>query len=87
MAKAFSLRVLTPEGVEAECDVESLVLPGSAGSLGVLSGHEPWVVLLGRGRVSYRQSGGDWKSLAVTGGVADIGPAATVVLADGLEKT
>ena len=86
MAGTFSLKVLTPEGVEAECDAESLVLPGAAGSLGVLHGHEPWVVLLAAGKVSYRQSGSGWKSLSITGGVADIGPAAAVVLADGLEK-
>jgi len=86
MAKTFSLRLVTPSGVSAECEAESLVLPGSVGSLGVLAGHEPWVVLLKNGPVAYKESGSGWKSVLITGGVADISPGRTVVLADALAK-
>ena len=78
--------MVTPAGVTAECEAESLVLPGAVGSLGVLAGHEPWVVLLKNGPVAYKESGSGWKSVAITGGVADITPARTVVLADALAK-
>ena len=86
MARTFLLRLVTPAGVTAECEAESLVLPGAVGSLGVLAGHEPWVVLLKNGPVAYKESGAGWKSVAITGGVADITPARTVVLADALAK-
>ncbi len=86
MARSFSFRLVTPAGVAAECEAESVVLPGVAGSLGVMRDHEPWVVLLRPGLVTYRQAGGGWKEAAITGGVADIGRERTVVLADSLAK-
>ena len=86
MAGRFSLRLVTPSGVAAECDAESVVLPGAVGSLGVMAGHEPWVVLLKAGAVAWKQAGGSWDSVKITGGVADITGARTVVLADATEK-
>jgi len=86
MARTFLLRLVTPAGVAAECEAESLVLPGAAGSLGVMAGHEPWVVLLRDGLVNFKEAGSGWKSVGITGGVADITPARTVVLADALAK-
>ncbi len=87
MAKTFSFRLVTPAGVAAECDAESVVLPGSLGSLGVLAGHEPWVVLLRSGPVAWKQANGGWQDAEITGGVADISGARTVVLADSTAKT
>jgi len=86
MARTFSLRLVTPAGVAAECEAESLTIPGAVGSLGVLAGHEPWVVLLKGGQVSFKEAGSGWKSVAISGGVADITPSRTVVLADSLAK-
>ena len=86
MAQKFSFRLVTPAGVAAECEAESLTLPGAVGSLGVLAGHEPWVVLLKAGPVSYKQPGSGWNTVEITGGVADITPSRTVVLADSTRK-
>ncbi len=80
--KSFSLRVIAPEGAKVETEVESLVLPGHAGSLGVLWSHEPWIVLLKQGHISYKRPGGQWESVALAGGVARIEGNRTVVLAD-----
>ena len=80
--KAFSLRLVGPEGVLAEAEVESLVLPGAVGSLGVEAGHESWTVLLKRGAVSWKKAGGAWDSAEIGGGVASIEGARTIVLAD-----
>lgn len=86
MANKFSLRLVTPAGVATECDAESLVLPGVAGSLGVLAGHESWVVLLKPGPVAWKPVGGAWANVNITGGVADITGTRTVVLADSTRK-
>lgn len=82
MPRAFSLEVVTPAGRQVKAEAESVVLPGAAGSLGVLNSHEPWTVLLKRGAVSYRASGGGWKNFEIGGGVASIEGNATLVLAD-----
>jgi F-type H+-transporting ATPase subunit epsilon len=82
VAKAFSLKVVTPAGSAVEAEVESLVLPGAAGSLGVLASHEPWTVLLTKGAVSYKKVGGAWEHVDIGGGVASIEGTRTVVLAD-----
>lgn len=80
--KAFALQVVGPEGVMAEADVESLVLPGAAGWLGVQAGHEAWTVLLKRGAVSWKKMGGAWESAKIGGGVASIEGSRTIILAD-----
>ena len=82
MAKSFGLKLVGPEGVLAEAEVESLVLPGAAGSLGVLAGHEPWTVLLKKGAVSYKGLNGVWQNIDIASGVASIEPAKTIILAD-----
>jgi len=82
MAHTFQLKVVTPEGVAVEAEVESLVLPGAGGSLGVLASHEPWTVLLKHGAVEWRKAGGSWESFDIAAGVAQIEGTSTTVLAD-----
>ena len=82
MSRVFQLKVVTPEGIAVEAEVESLVLPGAAGSLGVLASHEPWTVLLKTGAVSWKKPAGAWESFEITAGVAQIEGTATTVLAD-----
>jgi len=82
MAHTFQLKVVTPEGVAVETEAESLVLPGAAGSLGVLASHEPWTVLLKNGAVSWKKPAGAWESFDIAAGVAQIEGTSTTVLAD-----
>ena len=86
MARSFQLKVVTPEGIAVEADVESLVLPGAAGSLGVLASHEPWTVLLKQGAVSWKKVAGAWESFDIAAGVAQIEGTSTTVLADSKVK-
>ena len=81
-ARSFALKVVTAEGAQVDTEVESLVLPGHGGSLGVLVSHEPWTVLLKAGAIAYKRAGGQWESVAVAGGVAAIEGHRTLVLAD-----
>jgi F-type H+-transporting ATPase subunit epsilon len=84
MAQDFSFELVSPEGVAFSAEVESLVLPGASGSLGVLRSHEPWVVLLKEGMIEYRNTGGDWQRVRIGGGVASIEGERTLVLADSI---
>lgn len=82
MTRVFQLKVVTPEGVAIEAEVESLVLPGAGGSLGVLASHEAWTILLKRGAVEWKKPAGAWESFAIAAGVAQIEGTNTTVLAD-----
>jgi F-type H+-transporting ATPase subunit epsilon len=46
---SFHLTVVTPEGEAFDRDVESVVLPGTEGEFGVLTGHEPFMTGLQSG--------------------------------------
>jgi F-type H+-transporting ATPase subunit epsilon len=46
---AFHLTIVTPEGEAFVKDVESVVLPGTEGEFGVLTGHEPFMTGLNEG--------------------------------------
>ncbi len=85
MPGAFSFRLVSPEGTLLSSEVESLVLPGAAGSFGVWRAHEPWVALLKAGEVEYRPAGGEWRRLKIGGGVASVKREETLVLADSAE--
>jgi len=82
----FSLKVVGPEGVLAEAEAESIVLPGAGGSLGVLAHHEPWTILLKQGAVSWKVAGREWQSVEIASGVASVEGTRTVVLADAAGK-
>ncbi|HEY8121376.1 MAG TPA: ATP synthase F1 subunit epsilon [Myxococcota bacterium] len=45
----FHLTVVTPEGEAFNRQVEGVVLPGSEGEFGVLTGHEPFLTALAAG--------------------------------------
>ncbi len=75
------LKVITPERLLVEADVESVFLPSLEGEIGVLPGHRPLFVGIGTGRVRYR-SGGDEESFAVRGGYAQVQPEKVLVMTD-----
>lgn len=86
MDEHIRLEVVTPEKVLFAEEVDSLVVPGVAGYLGILPNHAPMVAALKIGIVKYRQ-GGQTKYLAVGGGFLEValGSKATL-LADSAER-
>ena len=81
MVKTLRLNVVTPEREALARDVETVVLPGEAGSFGVLPGHAPLVAALRPGLLRYR-AGGETREFAVGGGYAEITGGRVTVLAD-----
>jgi F-type H+-transporting ATPase subunit epsilon len=67
----FHLTVVTPEGEAYVKDVESVVLPGSEGEFGVLTGHEPFMTGLRAGTMQIA-AGAEKLYAAVGAGFAEI---------------
>ena len=71
MANSISLRVITPNAVALDTTVDSVVLPGIDGKLGILSGHATMVTALDNGELRYNK-GGSEASMFVAGGFAEV---------------
>jgi F-type H+-transporting ATPase subunit epsilon len=86
----LKIEIITPERVvyssEAEgATIESVVLPGTLGEIGVLSGHLPLMTTLDSGRVLIQQSDGTSVRMAIHDGFAQILPNAINILTDQAE--
>ena len=68
-----------------EGDVDIVVLPGTAGEMGILPHHAPVLTTLKYGVVKVRY-GGKEDIFAVSGGVAEVQPSIVTVLADAAEN-
>ena len=66
-------------------DVDSVLLPGAAGEMGILPHHAPVLTTLKYGVIKVRL-GGNEELFAVAGGVAEVQPTIVTVLADAAEN-
>ena len=69
--KHLTLELVTPEKVAWSAPADFVVLPALKGEMGVLPGHQSFLVQLHPGEVRVT-SGGDVKHFAVSGGFAEI---------------
>ena len=77
----LQLEIVTPEKLAYEDEVDSVVLPGSEGELGILPHHAPLVSTLGAGELRLRK-GGSEESFAIVGGFLQVRPDRVVVMAE-----
>jgi F-type H+-transporting ATPase subunit epsilon len=77
----IQLEIVTPERLAYSDTVDSVVLPGSEGELGVLPHHAPLVAMLGVGELRIRK-GGSEESLANARGFLQVRPDKVVVMAE-----
>ena len=77
---SFHLRILGPDRVHFDETVLACVLPGAAGSFGVLTGHVPLVATLGTGMVKITREDGGEVCFVIDGGLAEVAADNTVVL-------
>jgi F-type H+-transporting ATPase subunit epsilon len=75
------LEIVTPERLAYSETVDSVVLPGSEGELGILPHHAPLVSTLGVGELRIRK-GGTEETFAIAGGFLQVGPDKVVVMAE-----
>ena len=77
----LQLEIVTPEKLAYQDEVDSVVLPGSEGELGVLPHHAPLISTLGAGELRLRK-GGQEESFAIVGGFLQVLPTKVVVMAE-----
>jgi F-type H+-transporting ATPase subunit epsilon len=71
MAGSLTLRVITPEAIVLDEQVDSVVVPASDGLMGILPRHAPMVVALDAGALKFTRGGRDQR-LFVGGGFAEV---------------
>jgi F-type H+-transporting ATPase subunit epsilon len=77
----LQLEIVTPEKLAYSDEVDTVVLPGSEGELGVLPHHAPLISTLGAGELRLRK-GGQEESFAIMGGFLQVLPDKVVVMAE-----
>ena len=75
------LEIVTPERLAYSEEVDSVVLPGGDGELGILPHHAPLVSTLGIGELRIRR-GGEEELFAIAGGFLQVRPDKVVVMAE-----
>ena len=75
------LEIVTPERLAYSDTVDSVVLPGSEGEMGVLPHHAPLLATLGVGELRIRK-GGTEEAFAIVGGFVQVRPDKVVVMAE-----
>ena len=81
----FNLQIISPDRVEFEGQVESLVAPGEAGYFGVLANHTAMLSNLVEGKLSVREAAGEEKQYQIGGGFLEVHKNKVVVLVQRLE--
>lgn len=77
---------MAPDRAVLDETVQSVILPGTQGYLGVLQGHEPTITSLKAGYLEFADAGGQRHFVAVSGGFAEVLPNKVSVLADFAER-
>jgi F-type H+-transporting ATPase subunit epsilon len=77
--------IVSQDRMVFEGDVDIVVLPGSAGEMGILPHHAPLLTTLKYGFIKVRKQGSE-EIFAVAGGVAEVQPDVVTVLADAAEN-
>ena len=82
MVNKLSLEVVTPFRTILNEDVDSVTLPGIEGEMGILPEHVPLLTILNAGIMSYVNSNGNKKAIAVHWGYAQVDGNSVRVLAE-----
>jgi F-type H+-transporting ATPase subunit epsilon len=70
-ARRIHLHVVTPRRLLVDADVDEVRIPGLDGQIGILPGHQPLMLALGRGPVVFRQGTAE-ETFEIAGGTAEI---------------
>jgi F-type H+-transporting ATPase subunit epsilon len=83
----LTLRVITPDKIALDSQVESVIVPGVDGKLGILPRHAPMIAALGAGILEYSERrGGPKSALFVSGGFAEVREETVRVVTEAGEK-
>ena len=68
----LQLKIVSPERIEFEGNVESVLVPGTMGQFEILVNHAPIISSLEKGKVVYTLPGGEKKPLNICGGFVEV---------------
>lgn len=75
------LEIISPDKMIFQGEVDSLQLPGTSGSFGILNNHAPIIATLKAGVVKVQQNGSE-KEFEVAGGVVEVIKNKVIVLSE-----
>jgi len=82
----YKLIIVTPEERFYEDEVNSLIAPGSLGYLGILTDHAPLITELVPGKLTVKDTKGQEKTFALSGGFLEVLKNNVTILADSIES-
>lgn len=68
----LKLKIVSPERIEFEGEVTSVLVPGTLGQFEILMNHAPIISTLEKGKVVYVLDGGEKKSIDIIGGFVEV---------------
>jgi len=68
----LNLKIVSPERIEFNGEIESIIVPGSQGQFEILVNHAPIISSLDKGTVVYTRPGGEKQSLDICGGFVEV---------------
>lgn len=78
----FSFRLISPEGVQFEGDVQIAIATGRGGDIGMLARHAPLVADLRMGTVKVQDADGAWHTWATSEGFATTSDSVAIALVE-----
>ena len=81
MPKTFHLKVITPNNIVLDTDVEQIIARSTDGELGILPEHIPLITPLSTAPFQYF-SGGERKVAAVLGGMMEVSKEGVTIISD-----
>lgn len=81
----YKLSIVTPEKKFYEDEVNSIIAPGSLGYLGILTDHAPLITELVSGKLTVKDTKGQEKIFAISGGFLEVLKNNVTILADSIE--
>jgi len=78
----FSFELVSPERLLFSGEVNSVVVPGTEGTLTVLAAHEPFMTSIRPGIITITQADGQHEQMFIRGGFCDIAAEGLTILAE-----
>lgn len=84
MAGTFNLKIISPERIVLDTEVQQLTATARDGELSILPNHEPLVTALGIDILRYTEKGEE-QTVSIIGGIMEVTPTQVTILSDAAE--
>ena len=86
MSDELNIEIISPDSQVLKDQVESVTIPGTAGSFQVLKNHAPLISTFEIGIIKVKKSGSDPFHYSTSGGTVEVNNNKVLVLSDSIEK-